>query len=184
MNLKPRETPGELKVLRMLRARMTLPDDQHYLNLEQGYAGEQIMDGWLEGLSNDCLLIDDLLLEQNRRIFQIDSLLVFQEKIYMLDAKHSAGDFYIDGDKWKAISGTEIQDPLLQMKRSITLLRKLLQQLRINLPIGYFLVFTHPEFYLYNAPPDLPAVFRPQVPRFLKKLAPALDCNNRHSPSD
>lgn len=168
--LKPRDTPVELRFLRMLRARMTLPDDQHYLNLEQGYAGERIMDAWLENVSSDCLVINDLLLEQNRRIFQIDSLLVFQEKIYMLDAKHSAGDFYIDGDKWKTITGVEIQDPLLQMRRSTTLLRKLLQQLRINIPIEYFLVFTHPEFYLYSAPPDLPAVFTPQVPRFLKQL--------------
>ncbi|QQK76648.1 NERD domain-containing protein [Salicibibacter cibarius] len=150
--LKPRETPVELQFLRMLRARMTLPDDQHYMNLEQGYTGERIMDSWLEDLSSDCLVINDLLLEQNRRIFQIDSLLVFQEKIYMLDAKHSAGDFYIDGDKWKAISGTEIQDPLLQMKRSVTLLRKLL---RMNMPIEYFFIFTHPEFYFSSFAPQI-----------------------------
>ncbi|WP_160112416.1 hypothetical protein [Salicibibacter kimchii] len=62
--LKRRETPVELMILRMLCARMTLPDDQHYLNLEQGFAGERIMDGWLEeDLSADCLVINDLLLE-------------------------------------------------------------------------------------------------------------------------
>ncbi|QQK77956.1 NERD domain-containing protein [Salicibibacter cibarius] len=171
-NIKPREVPAELKLLRMLHPRMRMkpPDYQRYLNLEQGYAGELIMDAWLEDLSIDCLVINDVLLEQNRNLFQIDTLVIFQEKISVLDAKHNDGDFYIDGDKWKASSGTEIQDPLLQRKRSMTLLRKLLQSHRINIPIESFLVFTHPEFYLYNDSPQLPAVFPTQMPRFLKKM--------------
>ncbi|WP_160112415.1 nuclease-related domain-containing protein [Salicibibacter kimchii] len=105
--------------------------------------------------------------KQNRNLFQLDTLVIFQEKLFILDAKHNAGDFYIDDDKWKIISGTEIQDLLLQMKRSMTLLRKLL---RMNIPIASYLIFTNSEFYLYNDSPDLPAVFPTQMPRFLKKL--------------
>ncbi|AXF56352.1 nuclease-related domain-containing protein [Salicibibacter kimchii] len=80
----------------------------------------------MEDLSVDYLVINDLLLEQNRNLFQIDTLVIFQEKVYILDAKHSAGDFYIDDDNWRTLSGAEI--PELQMKRRTILLRKLLQQ--------------------------------------------------------
>ncbi|AXF55417.1 NERD domain-containing protein [Salicibibacter kimchii] len=170
MILKPREVPTELKTLRLLRPRMTLPDEQHYLNLEKGFTGEQQLDTWLENLTTDCFVINDLLLQQNRNFFQIDKMLIFQETIYLLDSKYSKGDFFIDDDKWKTISGIEIQNPQLQIKRSETLLRKLLQQHRMNFPIESTLVFTHSEFYLYNAPPKLPAVFPNQIHRFLEKL--------------
>ncbi|WP_227004117.1 nuclease-related domain-containing protein [Salicibibacter halophilus] len=149
---------------------MNLPDEQRYIYLEKGFKGEQQLDAWLEDLTTDCFVINDPLLNQNRNFFQIDKMLIFQETIYLLESKYSKGDFFIDDDKWKTISGIEIQDPQLQLKRSETLLRKLLQQHRMNFSIESTLVFTHSEFYLYNAPPKLPAVFPNQIHRFLEKL--------------
>ncbi|WP_211202347.1 nuclease-related domain-containing protein [Salicibibacter cibarius] len=129
------------------------------------------LDVWLEGLTNDCLVVNDLLLEYKGKLFQIDSLVIFQRMIYVFDSKYHEGDFYLDDNKWKTIVGEEINSPLPQMERAESLLRRLLQQrLNVNIPIESFLVFTHPEFYLYNAPPTLPAIFTNQFHRFMKKM--------------
>ncbi|WP_160141810.1 NERD domain-containing protein [Salicibibacter halophilus] len=169
--IKEREPSAELKILRLLNPRMNLQDYQHYLNLEKGFAGELQLDIWLEGLTNDCLVVNDLLLEHKGKAFQIDSFVVFQSIIYVFDSKYHEGDFYLDTNKWKTLAGKEINSPQPQMERAESLLRQLLQQrLNIDIPIESLLVFTHPEFYLYNAPPTLPAIFYNQLHRFMKKM--------------
>ncbi|SDI74691.1 nuclease-related domain-containing protein [Natribacillus halophilus] len=170
--IKEREPSKELKILRLLNPRMQLSDPQYYANLEKGYAGELQMDAWLEsGLSNDCLVVNDLLLEHKRKVFQIDSLLIFQEKIHVFDSKNFEGDFYVDANTWSSLAGGEINNPLYQMERAKSLLRQLLQRrLGINLPIESFLIFINPEFTLYNAQLKLPAVFHSQLNPFMNKL--------------
>ncbi|SDI91677.1 nuclease-related domain-containing protein [Natribacillus halophilus] len=170
--IKEREPSAELKILRLLHPRMQLPDRQYYLHLEKGYAGELQMDAWIEqGLVNDCLVVNDLLLEHKRKVFQIDSLLIFQEMIHVFDSKNFEGDFYVDANTWSSLAGREINNPLYQMERAKSLLRQLLQRrLGINLPIESFLIFINPEFTLYNAQPKLPAVFHSQLKPFMKKL--------------
>ncbi|WP_160112595.1 nuclease-related domain-containing protein [Salicibibacter kimchii] len=169
--IKEREPSTELKVLRLLNPIMKLSDYQHYLNLEKGYIGELKLDEWLDGLLNNCLVVNDLLLEHKGKIFQIDSLVIFQSIIYVFDSKYHEDDFYLDANKWKTLAGKEITNPQPQMERADSLLSQLLQQrLNVNIPIESFLVFTHPEFYLYNDPPTLPAIFPNQFHRFMKKM--------------
>ncbi|SDI80624.1 nuclease-related domain-containing protein [Natribacillus halophilus] len=169
--VKEREPSLELKVLRLLNPRMNLPDDQYYMNLEKGYAGELKLDVWLEGLRNDCLVVNDLLLKHKGKIFQIDSLVIFQRMIHLFDSKYHKGDFYLDDNKWKTIVADEITSPLPQLERCESLLSQLLRQrLNMNLPIEAYLVFTHPEFTLYHASPELPAIFPTQFNSFMKKM--------------
>ncbi|SDI93437.1 hypothetical protein SAMN04488123_1092 [Natribacillus halophilus] len=80
------------------------------------------------------------------------------------------GDYYVNGEKWHAISGIEIKNPLLQLQRSEFLLRQLLRKLGTNTTIESSLIFIHSEFILYNASPQLPIVFSGQLNRFKKKL--------------
>ncbi|QQK77441.1 NERD domain-containing protein [Salicibibacter cibarius] len=146
------------------------------MNLEKGYAGELKLDVWLEGLTNDCLVVNDLLLKHKGKLFQIDSLAIFQSIIYLFDSKYHKGDFYLDGNKWNTIAADEITSPLPQLERCESLSRQLLRQrLNTNLSIDPFLVFTHPEFTLYHASPELPAIFPTQLNSFMKKM------NNMHS---
>ncbi|WP_160141695.1 nuclease-related domain-containing protein [Salicibibacter halophilus] len=141
------------------------------MNLEKGYAGELKLDVWLEGLRNDCLVVNDLLLTHKGKVFQIDSLVIFQSMIYLFDSKYHKGNFYLDGNKWNTLADDEINSPLPQMERCESLLRQLLRQcLNTNLPIEAFLVFTHPEFTLYHASPKLPAIFPTQLHSFMKKM--------------
>ncbi|QQK78945.1 NERD domain-containing protein [Salicibibacter cibi] len=169
--IKSREEPPELKVFRLLKPRKELVDQQYYLNLEKGFAGERRMDAWLEeGLSAECLVLNDLLLEHNRKLFQIDTLLIFQEKMHLFDSKNNEGDLCIKSDNWYTLPGTEVTNPLPQLRRAESLLRQLLQHHRMSFPIESTLIFPNPQFMLYNAPPQLPAAFPPQLQRFMKKL--------------
>ncbi|WP_211202235.1 nuclease-related domain-containing protein [Salicibibacter cibarius] len=171
--IKYRTVSKELKFLRQLNARMTLPphEKRYYSNLEKGFKGEQIFDSYVEKLSNDFLVVNDLLLKHNYTTFQIDSLIIFQDMLYNLNVKYYEGDHYLEGKNWHKISGTEIKNPLLQLERSESLLRQLLQYHKFNhYPIESLLIFVHPEFNLYNAYPELPAIFPPQLQRFLIHL--------------
>jgi hypothetical protein len=184
MIIKQRFEPAELKLLRCLNIRMNLSvkKTNYYWNLEKGFKGEQKFDVWLENLSNDGLILNDLLLESNNTVFQIDTLLISQNTLYLFEVKNYEGDFYVDADRWYTISKTEIQNPLLQLKRSESLFRRLLQDLGFNSSIETYLLFVNPDFYLYQAPLNLPIIFPTQLNRFMNKInLSASKLQDRHS---
>jgi len=75
---KPRTKPVELQILSSLNMRMTLSskDRQHFFNLKRGYEGEVKFDALTEKLQCDCFILNDLLLQANKTLFQIDSLII------------------------------------------------------------------------------------------------------------
>lgn len=172
MIIKPRYESLELKLLRYLNNRMELTEKEkiYYSNLEKGLIGERMFDEWLEQLPSNFLVINDLLFECNNTLFQIDSLVISHETIFLFEVKNYAGDFIVDNDKWHKLSGSEINNPIHQLKRTKTLLRKLLQQHGLNPTIEIYVVFINPEFYLYQAPIDLPIIFPTQIKRFIDKV--------------
>jgi hypothetical protein len=78
MFIKPRFESAELKLLSYLNPRMSLPNEvaNYYSSLEKGYIGEQMFDKCLKSLTNDWLILNDLLFESHNTVFQIDSLLL------------------------------------------------------------------------------------------------------------
>ncbi len=173
MIIKPCFEPVELKIMRYVNLRMVLSskEKQHYANLEKGYEGERkFEEEWLANITSDCLILNDLLLEYNNTIFQIDSLLILQKKILLFEVKNYEGDFYINEEKWHTISGNEVTNPLNQLKRSESLLRRLLQNQSLNLSIEAYLVFINPEFTVYQAPISSPIIFPTQLNRFMQNL--------------
>lgn len=141
-----------------------------YIAAEKGYQGEVLFDQMMQNLSIEHLIINDLLFEVGNTHFQIDSLLIKQNKIHLFDVKNFEGDYYLEGEKLVTKSGTEIKNPLLQLQRSESLFRQLLQQLSVNFQVEASLVFVNPDFYLYQAPLDLPVIFPSQIKRFLDNL--------------
>jgi hypothetical protein len=65
---------------------------------------------------------------------------------------------------------TEIKDPLLQLRRSESLLRQLFQSLGYSIQIEGSVVFINPEFTLYQAPLNSPITFPTQLNRYMKRL--------------
>ncbi|MEH6988240.1 nuclease-related domain-containing protein [Cytobacillus firmus] len=64
--------------MRYLNTRMELTEKekQHWANLEKGYEGEVKFDLLTEKLTEERLVIHDLLLEVNNSYFQIDTLII------------------------------------------------------------------------------------------------------------
>ncbi|QQK77010.1 NERD domain-containing protein [Salicibibacter cibarius] len=171
--IKEREEPTELKYLRFLKPRreLTIKENQYYLKLLKGFEGEKEFDRLLQQeLKVDCLVINGLLLEHNLTVFQIDSLLIFQNDIFLIEIKYFEGDFYTDDGRWHVISGKEIKNPLLQIQRSESTFRQLQQSLKVDYAVNASLVFNHPKFHLYNAALDLPVIFPAQLYRFMNRL--------------
>ncbi|WP_153127055.1 nuclease-related domain-containing protein [Peribacillus tepidiphilus] len=173
MLLKGRSESDELRSIRSLNTRMELSEKEkiHYLNLEKGYEGEIKFDLLAESLKGEKYIINDLLLEVNSSYFQIDTLILSQGVIHLLDIKNFQGDFYLESDKLYAVTtGREYKNPLDQLKRSATLFRQLLQNLKQNYLVEASIIFINPEFTLYQAPLDQPIILPTQVNRFLRDL--------------
>ncbi|MBO0993339.1 nuclease-related domain-containing protein [Bacillus sp. SD088] len=173
MHDKPRKS-RELLVLQSLlpRMKLSLEEKQHVDNLEKGYNGEMAFYQQLNKtpLKNQIILYD-LLLPSNKTEFQLDSLFIEKNKIYLFEIKNYEGDFYIQQDNWYVASnGKEIRNPLSQLKRSEFSLRQLLHKWGYTISIEPYVIFINPEFTLYQAPLHQPIIFPTQLNRFLKKL--------------
>lgn len=172
MHYHPLKKTAEMVLLEFLNTRMCLSaaDKQNYMKLKKGYEGEVKFAELAEKLRCECLILNGLLLDFNGSKFQIDSILIAQNIIYLNEVKNYVGDFYYENKRFYKSNGTEIKDPLFQLERCTSLLRQLLQSLRINLPIESWVVFINPEFTLYQAPRNSPIIFPTQVNRYVNKL--------------
>lgn len=172
MAFKPRCESEELKILRILNTRMDLSaeDKKNYFKLEKGYQGEVLFDSMTEKLQNPGHILNDLLLKVNNTTFQIDSTIIYQEKIYLFEVKNYEGDYCYDPEKFETITGYEVANPLPQLKRCASLYRQLLQNLGFNIPIEAYVVFVNPRFTLYKAPPNEPFIFPTQLDALMSKL--------------
>lgn len=174
MIIQERPEPLDLLIFKQLLVRMELSENDHanYNVRQKGYEGELKSDEWLKGLADHWLVLHGLLLEYDGSKFQIDTLILAYEKLYILDVKHYEGDYYLEGEKWFTKTNLNMKNPLHQLERCETLFRKLLLRLGCNYSIESYLVFNHLEFHLYTTTINLPIVFPTQLNRFLKKLNP------------
>lgn len=173
MVIKSRSESVELKCLKSLNARSHLSekDKMNYLYAEKDFEGELKLDALLETLSSEYFILQDLLLEHNNTFFQIDTLMIFSQTIYLFEVKNYEGVYYINGDRWYSEHGNEIKNPVHQMNRCEALLGQLLQPLKLNLKIQSLLIFIHPEFTLFEAPRHLPIILPTQLNKFLRSLS-------------
>src|SRR5690625_5694810 len=102
MLYKQRKKPYELKVLEYLDTRMLLSrkERQYYFSLKKGYEGEVLFDSLTEKLQCECFILNDLLLNSNNNTFQIDSLIITSDTIYLFEVKNHAGDYYYESDNF------------------------------------------------------------------------------------
>ena len=127
MLLRGRSESDELMAMRDLNTRMELTEKEkfHYLNLEKGYKGEVKFDQLAESLQEERYIINDLLLEVNNSYFQIDTSIISQGVIHLLDIKNFQGDCYLESDKlYSVTTGREYKNPVNQLIRGATFYAK------------------------------------------------------------
>lgn len=123
-----------------------------------------------EKLQCKCLILNDLLLEANNTTFQLDSTIILNGKPFIYEIKNFDEDYYYNSDKLYKKPNLEVLNPLHQISRSESLLRRLLNNLGYNLPIESFVIFINSNFTLYQAPMDKPIILPTQINRFLNNL--------------
>ncbi|WP_342432546.1 nuclease-related domain-containing protein [Neobacillus sp. FSL H8-0543] len=172
MIIRPRKESEELLILRILNTRRCLGEDdkRHYLVCEKGFEGEEKFDLLLEKLQNENLTLNALLLEFNKSHFQIDTLIIFQRTIYLIDVKNYEGEYFFKTDGFYYANGKPMKDSLAQLKRCELLLSQLIQKYGFNYPIESYLIFINPEFTLYHAPENPQIILPTQINRFMNKL--------------
>ena len=141
-----------------------------------------MFDALTEKLQCDCLILNDLLLKLNQTIFQIDTIIIFPETIYLFEVKNFEGDFYYEGDRLYKKPKSEISNPLVQLSRSESLFRRLLHHYGFNITIDASVVFINSEFTLYQTPLNQPLIFPTQLNRYLKRInTTSSKINKRHT---
>ncbi|MGD6778558.1 nuclease-related domain-containing protein [Sutcliffiella horikoshii] len=174
MLIKSRTVPRELKIYQLLNSRKKLLENErkHLYTLQKGYEGEVLFDSMTSSIQTDCLILNDLLLPQNKNTFQIDSLIIIPEKIYLIEVKNFEGDYFYEHDRLytRIPPESEVTNPLIQLNRSESLFRQLLQKLGYNVPIQSIVVFVNPEFTLYQAPINKTFLYPGQINRFLQSF--------------
>jgi Nuclease-related domain len=167
---KPRQVPKELLMARSLNGRMDLLEDEKW-KIEKGFVGEIKFDSLTdELLHNKCWIINGLWLKSGDSTFQIDKVLIFLKKIYLIDVKNFEGDYHFDSEGHFKKADKFLKDPVNQLQRAEDLFRQLLQQYGFHFDIQSYLVYINPEFTLYNAPQNEFVILPTQINRFLKKL--------------
>ncbi|GHH98580.1 nuclease-related domain-containing protein [Neobacillus kokaensis] len=170
---KSRQISKELVVLRYLNARMTLLDQdwKNYFSLAKGFEGEVKFDQLTEKLESECIVINGLLLKVDNSFFQIDTVLIFQNTIYLIDVKNYEGDYEFQSKNLKHIKTDKIiKDPYIQLQRCETMFRQLLQELGFQFNVESHLIYINPEFTMYQAPQNPSVIFPTQINRFMQTL--------------
>ncbi|ENH97583.1 NERD domain-containing protein [Gracilibacillus halophilus YIM-C55.5] len=129
-----------------------------------------MFDRYLEPFSNNFLLLKDLWLSHQNKSFQLDHLLLHSDTLFMYEIKNYAGEFYYQNEKLYLHSGKEMDNPLIQLKRTESLFRQLLQQQNWNIPIVSAVVFINPECTIFQAPKDPQIILPTQINRYLRQF--------------
>lgn len=151
MIVKSRKNSPELQILASLNNRLELSEKykSRFFTLQKGYEGEVLFESHIEKLQNNYLILSDLFLHTNSYYFQLDSIMITDDKLFLFEVKNYEGDYFYDPTKDQISSKSkEILNPLLQVVRAETLLRQLMQSHGIRLHIEYNIVFVNPEFTL------------------------------------
>lgn len=174
MLIKARTIPRELQIYQLLNARTKLLENErkHLYTIQKGYEGEVLFDSMASSIQADCLILNDLLLPQNKNTFQIDSLIIIPEKIFLIEVKNFEGDYFYEHDRLytRIPPQSEVTNPLIQLNRSESLFRQLMQKLGYNMSIQSIVVFVNPEFTLYQAPINKTFLYPGQINRFLQSF--------------
>ncbi|BAC12749.1 hypothetical protein [Oceanobacillus iheyensis HTE831] len=172
MIIKHREKTRDLMLYDFLVHRMdfSIKDRQIYEMIKQGYEGEKRFDQLNGEMNGYSLILQDLLFTHNNTTYQIDSVIITADTIYLIEIKNYKGEYIYENDKLIKMPNTEIIQPLHQLHRSEALFRNMMTGFKYTLPIKTLVIFIHPHFTLYQAPVKTPFVLPTQVQSFVQKL--------------
>lgn len=182
--MKTRNKTKELIIYDYLVNRKSLSSEEttKYESLTKGYTGEIAFDKQIEQLKQNHLILRDLWLFHNKKAFQMDIAIIMDHIFHVYEVKNYVGEYYYENDKLYTLSGKQIDDPLLQLKRTESLLTQLLRQLGYHIPICTHLVFINPECTIFQAPRNKGIILPTQLNRYFHSFqsTKSLDSTQYH----
>lgn len=168
-----REKSKLLKGMHYLDKRMNLQaaDKRYLLNLEKGYQGERLFDELAEKYINgEIIILNDLLLENSGTSFQVDSLFITTDTVYVYEIKNYRGDYILNSGELMTVSGMSIGNPLIQLKRIHSFISLLLKEWGYTFKIESKVVYVNKSFTLYQARVDDPIILPTQLKEHLTTI--------------
>lgn len=173
MILKERTKSVTYRVLESLnyRMRLTAEEKTNYENQVKGFAGEIQFDSYMAQAKISGLVLNDLILSHRDTSFQIDSLLITNDSVYLYEVKNYAGSYFYKEESLFTESGYQILNPLRQIDRSVTYLQNVMLRIGYTLPIHPVIIFINPDFILYSFLPNKLFLFSNQLPKHFNALS-------------
>ncbi|GEK90977.1 nuclease-related domain-containing protein [Alkalibacterium kapii] len=152
------------------RSRLTSLEKTQYDNQVKGYSGEKAFDLKAAKTNLPGLMINDLLLSTRDTYYQIDSLLVTDDHIYLYEIKNYYGQYHYTNGTLHNETGYSLQNPVAQAERKRIYLQNLLISIGYRLDISNHVVFINPDFYIYDLPKIPGILFAGQLAKHFESI--------------
>ncbi|MGP4041791.1 nuclease-related domain-containing protein [Gracilibacillus sp. D59] len=173
MMLKERKKPLELQLYDVLSKRKELSNAERkkYQRLRRGYEGECVFDSFVDAQTGSFYVLHDLQLIFYEKFFQIDSVIITNNTMYIFEVKNYLGEYYFNNDALCMGENIEVENPIHQRNRSESLVRRFLQYHGFSLTVKAYIIFMHPQCTVYQTPSHKQILFRSNLQSFLQKLS-------------
>jgi hypothetical protein len=142
-------------------------------NTRKGWQGEVAMAAELSYLSDDYLLLNDVMLPGARG--NIDHILVGPSGVFVFETKNYAGKYVCYGDRW-FFQGRrqkyDVKSISLQAKNNASIVSDVLHSSGFTVEVNPLLVFTHPSAQLWLHRPTVPVLRGGTVRTFVLNQKP------------
>lgn len=173
MLMKERTKSVTHRILESLNNRMELSfeDKMNYLNQVKGFEGECLFDQQVNHSEQTGIVLNDLLLSTKHTHYQIDSIFISNQEIFLYEIKNYEGNYTYKDDTLYAESGHALQNPIAQVNRVKSYLYNLFINMGYQYSITGNVAFMHPNFYIYSLPPTDVILFSGQLSEHLKGIS-------------
>ncbi|TVP92989.1 nuclease-related domain-containing protein, partial [Alkalibacterium sp.] len=171
--LKEREKSKLLKGLNILDNRLELneTDKRYLINLQKGFNGEQFFDASVRKvMDKEVIILNDLFLRNKGISFQIDSMILTSDTLFVFEIKNFSGKYIRNSDGFSTVKGYEVANPLIQLSRMESFVHQLLNEWKIISKVEANVLFIDPSFSLYNARIEDPIILPNQLEEYLESI--------------
>jgi len=151
-------------------------------NIRKGLEGERSVALELSGLSDEYLLLNDVMLPGARG--NIDHVLVGPTGVFVFETKNYSGKYVCYGDRW-FLQGRrqkyDVKSVSVQAKNNADTLGELLHTLGFTVQVNPVIVFTHPAVQLWLHHPTVPVLKNGTVRNFVLNQKPGFQITSAYA---
>jgi len=187
--LKKREKLDEIYALHTILRRIpeNLISHEYISNMlspaEAGFAGEVKTDEFLKELtlSTNYTILQDLIIPKTHSTVQMDTIIITQKFVCILEIKNMTGEFYFDSDHYQFYrikkDGTKEpqRSPEIQLRRAVGTIKSILKENEIELPVYGIIVFASRSGIVMEKPKHFPAVLLDYLNEYIGRIEKSLE---------